>query len=164
MAEHRLSLDPGIIRRLAGSMETISDAWAGDLAELRRVEDELAETKRTLNAATDRASDLQGDLRSARQENTDLIRRNAHLEAQVQKLYENSLDAKDALEQLATRAVEAARTTPAAESQWRDPEKIPPGAADEPPASFRRPAEVVTTSRDARLPGSPFQQSRQAVN
>jgi septal ring factor EnvC (AmiA/AmiB activator) len=132
MTEHRLVIDPGVMRRLANSMVAFANAWDGDIAELRRVESELEDTKRLLNAATDRASDLQGDLRAVRQENADLIKRTAHLEAQIQSLYDKSLDARDALGSLATRAVDVARTAPtvAAHSQWKDPEKTPPGEND----------------------------------
>lgn len=163
MPEHRPILDPTILGRLSTSMVQFEQAWLADVTELRRVEAKMAAIERLLNSATDRASALQGDLRAARQENADLIRRNAHLEAQVQKLYENSLDAKDALEHLAARAVEAARTAPPAESQWRDPEKIPPGEEDAPPEFMRRPAADADTPRGAVLPINQFSQSRQAA-
>jgi hypothetical protein len=155
MTEHRPILDPTILGRLAGSMAHFETAWLADLVELRRVEGKLGDTERLLNAATDRASDLQADLRTARQENSDLIKRNAHLEAQVQNLYEKSLDAQDALGNLATRAVDAARTAPmvAPRQEWKDPEKNPAGdddGTDLPrgqPVIFQRPAHAQEPGR-----------------
>jgi hypothetical protein len=153
MAEqHRPVLDPAVARRVGESMGVFADAWQGDIDELRRVETELADTQRLLNAATDRANDLQGDLRTVRQENADLIKRNAHLEAQVQSLYEKSLDAKDALGHLAERAVESARSAPPVLA-WRDPEKNPPGEQDAPPAFMRAaPAGPAFPSTNSSAP------------
>lgn len=161
MSEHRPVLDPAILGRLATSMAQFEQAWLSDLIALRRTEARLADIERERNAAIDRADNLQSDLVAARQEVSDLIHRNAHLEAQVQKLYEGSEDAKDALTALAQRAVEAARSAPHV-STWRDPEKNPPGDADEPPASFRRPAAAIVAQRDSRIPNNDFQ-PRQAA-
>jgi septal ring factor EnvC (AmiA/AmiB activator) len=117
MAEHRPVLDPSVLHRLSTSMESIAAAWEADVTELRRAETKLADTERLLNSASDRASTLQADLRTARAENKGLLLRNAHLEAQVHTLYETSLDARDAVINLlggvASRAVQAAQTAPA---------------------------------------------------
>jgi regulator of replication initiation timing len=128
MTEHRAILDPAILGRLATSMEQFEGAWLNDLAELRRLEGKLADTERLLNAATDRSSDLQADLRATREENKALILDNAHLKAQLQSLYDNSQDAKLALDNLSLRAVDAARSIPSQE--WKDPEKKPRGDDD----------------------------------
>lgn len=152
MAEpHRLVLDPGVARRVGESMGAFADAWEADIAALREAEARVADTERLLNAATDRADNLQADLRAARQENSDLLKRNAHLEAQVQSLYEKSLDAKDALSHLAERAVESARTAPPV-ATWRDPEKNPPGDEHAPPAFMRAVAPGISG-----LPKNEFQ-------
>lgn len=149
MTEHRLVLDPDVAIRVGAGVVAFAEAWKGDVAALRRVEGELADTQRMLNAAADRASGLQGDLAAAREENRALINRNAYLEAQIQSLYEKSHDAKDVMESLASKAVEVARAAPSVEPrpQWRDPEKKPPASdEDEPPASFRRPASLLPTN------------------
>jgi septal ring factor EnvC (AmiA/AmiB activator) len=146
MTEHRLVLDPDVARRVGAGVVAFAEAWEGDIAALRRVESELAETQRMLNAAADRASGLQGDLAAAREENRALINRNAYLEAQIQSLYEKSHDAKDVMESLASKAVEVARAAPSVEPrpQWRDPEKKPPVDDEEqPPESFRRGTAVL---------------------
>jgi hypothetical protein len=131
MTEHRPVLDPNILRRLASSMENIAAAWESDVTELRGTEARLADTIRTLNAVTDRANDVSGDLLSARAENKALLLRNAHLEAHVQALYDRSLDAQDLLGALASRAVDVARGAPAAEPGGEKPAPVaaPPPAA-----------------------------------
>lgn len=176
MSEHRPVLDPSILGRLATSMVQFEQAWLSDVEQLRAFEQKLLDTERLLNAATDRSSDLQADLRAARQENSELIRRNAHLEAQLQKLYENSLDAKDALINLAGRAVEVARTAPTVQSRnetpahveqpaprrtsgaWKDPEKNPPGDED----GTKLPAGMPSFISVTRPPINQFQ-SQHAV-
>jgi len=127
VTEHRSILDPAILGRLATSMVQFEQAWQADLVELRRTEEKLADAIRSLNSADDRASHLEADLRQIREENKALLLDNAHLKAQVQALYDNSQDAKTALDNLAARAVDAARTVP---SEWKDPEKNPPGDND----------------------------------
>lgn len=125
MEQQRLILEPGVISRLAGSMESIARAWQSDVDVLRETEAKLASTERLLHAASDRAGHLQGDLEVERAEIRDLLRRNAHLEAQLQKLMENSIDAGQLLGAIAVRANESIRQ-PDSKSQ---PEK-PPVRAD----------------------------------
>lgn len=160
MSEHRLTLDPSAVTRLSENLAVIEEAWQGDIAELRRVEGELEGTMRLLNAATDRANDLQADLRSVRQENADLLKRNAHLEAQVQSLFEKSRDAQEALGSLANHAVGAARTAPprsVVTGEWKDPEKNPPGDDDGTDLPSGAPA-FISHAGTARMPLNNFVQ------
>jgi hypothetical protein len=112
MAEHRPVLDPSILARMASSMDSIREAWEADVAEIRRQLGETENLRRDLTAAIDRAELYQVEMQAAKDENRRLIEEKAHLEAQVQKLTENSLDARDMLGALAVRAAESVRNIP----------------------------------------------------
>ncbi len=118
MTEHRPVLDPSILDRMANSMSSIKDAWDEDVIELRRTKQELADTAAALAVANERLRETQTDLAQSRRENEALIRRNAHLDAHIEKLTENTMDARDILGGLAVRAAESVRApipaTPAA--------------------------------------------------
>lgn len=135
MQEHRPVLDPSILARLMASIEPIQRAWESDVARLHIAEDRLAFKERELQLSNERVDGLRADIAQLRTDNHDLMKRNAHLEAQLARVYDNSADAEDALRALRDRAVEAVRTAPAMSEAkprpvWRDPEKQPPGDDD----------------------------------
>lgn len=106
-ADHRNSLDPAIVGRLAASMESIRDAWQIDLDALRSTEAELASVRSALDANAFRLDDVQADLVAARRENASLIQQNANLRAELDKFGEISLDARNRLEDFANRVARA---------------------------------------------------------
>ncbi|WP_454629651.1 hypothetical protein [Bradyrhizobium cenepequi] len=122
MAEYRVALDPGVIFRVGESMKQFSEAWQRDVEALAAANGRVEELMRELNAATDRANSLQGDVRAERERNEELVRRNADLEAQMRALVQSSLSARDTLASLVNLAAEGARVAPAA--------KTPPVRAD----------------------------------
>lgn len=164
MDEHRPVLDPSILARLQASIEPIQRAWASDVARLRIAEDRLAFTDRELQLEKERVGSLRADIAQIRADNHGLLKRNAHLEAQLGRVFDNSVDAEGALRALRERAVEAVRTAPTTSDvmlrkPWRYPEKNPPGEDDGtalPPGApliFQRPG----SSAD-RLPTNEFSQ------
>ncbi len=112
MTEHRNVLEPGVLTRLGSSMDQIAIAWQADITAVHRLEGELAIMRRERDAAVDRAEFVEKDLRDARERNEALVQRTAHLEAQLQAVYDRSEDAKDALGKLSSHTVDAARTAP----------------------------------------------------
>jgi hypothetical protein len=109
-ADHRNSLDPAIVGRLAASMESIRDAWQIDLDALRSTEAELASVRSALDANAFRLDDVQADLVAASRENASLIQQNANLRAELDKFGEISLDARNRLEDFANRVARAQTT------------------------------------------------------
>lgn len=130
------------MERLAGSMSNIAAAWQGDIDALRAAEVRIADLERNVGSVTDRASDLQADLRETRARIETLLTRNAYLEAQVQRLRDTSLDARDSLATIAGQAEMVARGEPIA----------PPARADGTTAP--RPAPARTQAVPPRMPPS----------
>jgi hypothetical protein len=134
MSEYRPVLDPDILDRITVSIETIKRAWQSDVDRLRIAEDRLVFTERQLQISTERVEGLRADVAQMRVDNHDLLKRNAHLEAQLCRVYDNSIDAEESLRTLRDRAVDAVRTAPAMSDTkrpvWREPEKQPPGDDD----------------------------------
>lgn len=145
MTDRRVLLDPSILGQISASMDPIRAAWDADVAALQETQVELADTKRLLNAAADRANDLQADLATARQENTALIHRNAYLEEEYRRLFESSMDVRDSLDKLATRVVASARSAPAI---------VKPELAAEKPATEPIPTAATPVNDDEEDDGT----------
>lgn len=148
MTDHRPVLSPDVLLRLATNMETIHTAWQADVESLRTAQDELEKTKRVLDTTADRASTLQSDLVAARLECAALQQRNAFLEAQLQRIYDASLDARDHLSSLAGQVVEVARQSPPlAAAPSNQPPSNKPAPASEVPSHV-----AVDSEEDDEIP------------
>lgn len=147
-ADHRVILDPSILGRMALTMETIQAGWETDVAAIGRLQAELSDTRRLLDAAADRADGLQGDNASLKQQNLDLIHRNAYLEEQYRRLFDCSIDARDALNKLAGRVADSARASApvTAESQPKAP--VPTPKPEVPVAEKRAPLTGIEAGDD----------------
>lgn len=104
MDEHRITLDPSVLSRLAESMNHIAEAWQKDVDALNDARGQNETLTRALNASDDRADNMNADLRVVRGEARALLERNAWLEAQLHLLQETTSDARDALTTLIERA------------------------------------------------------------
>lgn len=133
--EHRPTIDPSILGRMAASMDSIRAGWDADVADLRATKDELASVKSALDASSHRLDDIRADLTAARRENAELIQRNALLRAELDKFGEISLDARNRLEDFANKVARAqtseAPVAPAA------PRLVVDDLADIPPRPVR---------------------------
>lgn len=148
MTEHRVTLEPSVISRLGNTMQEFSDAWQADVDDLRAAKGQVELLNRELKAATDRCDGVISDLRSERERNEALVRRNAFLEAQLQTQYETTLDARDALSKVADRAAETARAAPDAEPKGVRMDGTISVRATEPTASIPRiPKDVRAAPR-----------------
>jgi len=119
LAEHRNVMDPSVLHRIASNMESIAEAWQADIDALHAETDRANGLERELNTTMDRASNLQADLRSTMERLEGVIYRNAFLEAQVQRLRDTSLDARDTLAAIASQAEQVAHEESAAAAPAR---------------------------------------------
>jgi hypothetical protein len=153
MTEHRVQLDPTIMDKFADGMAHIRKAWQADVDELHIANGQVETLRRELNASNDRASNLDGDLRNERARNETLIRRNAYLEAQMQRQYDTTIDARDTLSKVVGRAEEIARAAPDVGSKpARDDGTTRPRRAPEPPEMIipMAPRKLDRTLADVR--------------
>lgn len=119
--EHRPTLSPEFVGRLASSMESLRQAWDADVTDLRATKAELTTTQQRLATSDERLQDIAQDFRDVRNENIKLIQQVARLEAQLQLLIVTSRDAGEHLNALAARAENSAPApaTPDTESSVR---------------------------------------------
>lgn len=148
MTEHRVEMEPSILLRLAESMRHIAEAWQRDVDAVREANGQNESLMRAMNAANDRADNLNGDLIALRNENRVLIDRNSWLEAQYQLLHDTTLDARDALTTLAERAARRAEDAPTVARTVAPPRVHDDGT------TAPRPAPAAAPTPDREIPPS----------
>src|SRR5262249_37039179 len=117
MAENRVMVDPSVLNRLAQYMNDVAEAWRRDVDALNEANARTELVTREYHSTSDRADNLQSDLRAATERVHALIERIASPEAKYQALHAPTPDARDVLATIANRVAKRAEETPPVQHQ-----------------------------------------------